>query len=70
LKQLIKTDPTLLSELSPALKKYCLLDEANPSQSPISSSSSEQVLKQVAYFKDWIFEHSLSDAELCEQELL
>lgn len=70
LKQLINSDPQILEQLSPSLKKYKLSAYAQTSALVTFPKDAEKVLKQLAYFRDWLFEHKISDKELCEKKLL
>lgn len=70
LKQLLNSDPKILEELSPSLKKYALSEYAQSSALAQFPKDAEKVLKQLAYFKDWLFMHSMSDNELCGEQLL
>lgn len=70
LKQLIHTTPDILEQLSPSLKKYALGEYVQASALAKFPKDSEKVLSQLAYFKDWLFVHSVSDNELCGEQLL
>ena len=70
LKQLIKSDPDILEQLSPSLQKYALSQYAQSSALVKFPKNAEKVLRQLAYFKDWLFEHKINDKELCEEKLL
>ncbi len=69
LKQLINSDPEILENLSPSLQNYALSSYAQASALVQFPKDAEKVLRQLAYFKDWLFEHKVSDKELCGGKL-
>ena len=70
LKQLLKTNPDLLQQISPSLKNYALENYAQASALVQFPSDAEKVLSQLAYFRDWLFSHPLKDKELLWNDLL
>lgn len=70
LKQLMLSDTELLEHMSPVLQEYGL--DAYAWNRPLwrSSEESSTILNQLAYFKDWIFDHRLKDQEVLNDNLL
>lgn len=69
IKQVIHTNPEILSKISPELKKYNLGQYAQIPASTTLPKASEKTLGQIFYFKDRIFEHRLRDEDLCSISL-
>ncbi len=69
-KQLIAQDPELLKHLSPNLANYGLADYVKSSAMTVFPADTAKVLEQLAYYRDWIFMHPISDEELCGNEVL
>lgn len=70
LKQLIAQNPEILKHLSPSLATYELADYAQASAMTPFPPDAAKVLEQLAYYRDWIFTHPISDKELCGDQVL
>ena len=63
-------NPELLQQVSPLLKNYVLDDYTQASALVKFPRDTEKTLSQLAYFRDWLFSHSLKDQVLLRGDLL
>lgn len=66
---LISNNPEIRKNLSPLLTEYWVINGYSSLKSRPDSKKIENILKQIAYYKDWTFTHHFTDEELKSPKL-